>query len=256
MPLRVLYEDEHLIAVDKPAGFIVHQREDAKKISHRRCCLQILRDQIGMYVFPIHRLDQATSGVLLFAKHKEAAQKLHAAWQSGEVHKTYACLVRGFFTEQKVERALKNERGSEQTAITHFEPLFQKEIPVPTERHETSRYTFLLASPETGRFHQIRRHLAHAAHPIIGDKRHGDSAQNRFFLGVEMPWLYLRAVHLSFPHPVNDERITVEASWNGKWHKVFDWLGFCPTTKQLRFFRGRASLCESSLGKIPLFSPE
>ena len=239
MPLRVLHEDEHLIAVDKPAGFIVHQREDGKKVSPRRCCLQILRDQTETYLYPVHRLDQATSGVLVFAKTKEAAQSLHSSWRTGQVNKTYACLVRGFFAEEKIERALKAENGSEQPAITHFNPLFQKEFPIASERYTTSRYTLLLASPETGRFHQIRRHLAHAAHPIIGDKRHGDSAQNRFFTGLEMPWLYLRAVHLSLPHPVTGELLTIEAAWNGKWHKVFDWLGFCPTTKQLRFSRAR-----------------
>ena len=237
MPLRILFQDKHIIAVDKPAGFYVHPPEDGKKISHLRSCLHILRDQIGEYVHPIHRLDRATSGVLLFARESSVARDLHALWKTNQVGKVYICLARGYLEKNIINEPLANKRGELQRASTLVYPIFQKEINAAIGPFPTSRYTLALASPVTGRFHQIRRHLAHISHPIIGDKAHGDNKHNRFFeTELTMPSLHLRAMHLSFPHPRTGENIKIEATWDRRWHKVFDWLGLCPAMKRWQSF--------------------
>lgn len=178
--LEIIYRDEHLVAVNKPAGYLVHPSAWAGK-DELPSIMQLLRGQLGgQHVHPIHRLDRQTSGILLFALDKETDKNLKSAFEQREVEKEYLCIVRGHppssFT---IDKALKKEDSDqEMEAVTFFETLAVAEILVPNKRYPQSRYALVKAKPHSGRMHQIRRHLSHARYPIWGDKRYGDNSHN------------------------------------------------------------------------------
>lgn len=204
MTFKILFQDADFVFIDKPAGYFVHPPEDpglARFCDPARVILSQLRRQIGQFLYPVHRLDVGTSGVLCFALSSEAARGFQGLLTAGGVRKEYELLCRGWCESQVVELPLPNDvEGVMVPAATVFEELSRFEVagsPVPGI--STQRYTFMKASPLTGRYHQIRRHLARLSHPIIGDGQHGDSKQNRFFrerFGVS--GLCLRAVGLGF----------------------------------------------------------
>jgi tRNA pseudouridine65 synthase len=212
--LEILFEDEYLIAINKPSGLLVHRTSIAAE--ETVFALQLLRDQIGQHVSPVHRLDRPTSGVLLFSKKEEILPLLKAQFADRSVQKTYLAIVRGIpaIKSELIDHPLTSERsGKLQEAQTHYTVLEEAEIPFNTTgRYPTSRYSLLELKPETGRTHQIRRHLAHIRHYILGDKKHGDNKQNQFFekqFGLEN--LLLHAQKLEFTHPVLKTKISVEA---------------------------------------------
>ncbi|WP_297334983.1 pseudouridine synthase [Algoriphagus sp.] len=214
--LDILYEDQELVAINKPAGLLVHRTSMAAE-EKTQFAVQNLRDQIGTRVYPVHRIDRPTSGVLLFSKNSEILPQLKAQFANREVSKKYLALVRGFFLENegRVNHPLENERSKKlQEAITHFRVLAEKEIPYDTTgRYPTSRYSLVEMSPLTGRTHQIRRHLAHLRHYIIGDKKHGNNKQNQFFFkefGLEN--LLLHAFKLELTHPRTNQKLRLEAT--------------------------------------------
>ena len=183
---HILYKDEHLVAIDKPAGYSVHPPEDKTiRISKHSNCMALLRDQLGVYVYPVHRLDRATSGVLLFALNKEAASKMSGAFTIHEVRKKYLCVIRGWPKENSgiIDKPLNNL--DEETLLesrTSYECLKKIELPFSTDpKFETTRYSLVETSPLTGRTHQIRRHFRSLSHPLIGDTRHGSTKHNRLF---------------------------------------------------------------------------
>jgi tRNA pseudouridine65 synthase len=228
--LRILYQDENLVAVDKPAGFHVHPPEDqTHRISKNTNTLALLRDQLGRYVYPIHRLDRATSGVVLFGLSGEFAGRIAQQFQDRTVKKTYFALVRGWSDpEGEVDTDLEG-----QPAVTRFNKIYQMEIPKPLGRFSHSRYSLLEVSPLSGRLHQIRRHLRRISHPIVGDSIYGDGAHNknmREWLGKR--YLYLKAQRLEFDHPVLGQRMAITSPWNTEWHFLFDQMGICPWTKR------------------------
>lgn len=191
--------------------------------------LQLLRDQIQTKIYPIHRLDRGTTGVLIFAKSKEAASLLGQLFQKYIVGKCYLAIVRGYIEELTwtVDYPLAKETWLEKKeAITHFEQLSKVEIPVAIGRYDTARYTVVKAMPETGRRHQIRRHLSHLRHPIIGDKRHGDVKHNRHWkeqFGISR--MLLHAQSLQFTHPFEEQRIDIAAPIDSKFQEALDLLG-------------------------------
>ena len=212
LPFTVLYEDEHYIAINKPPKIMVHRTSITED---KQFVLQLLRNQIQTKLYPIHRLDRGTTGVLIFAKSKEAASQLGQQFQKHIIGKQYLAIVRGFIEEQSwtVDYALAKETWlDKKVAITHFEQLAKVEIPVAIGRYETARYTFVKAMPETGRRHQIRRHLSHLRHPVIGDKRHGDVKHNRHWKEqFEIDRMLLHAQFLQFKHPFEQQRISIKA---------------------------------------------
>ncbi|EAZ82733.1 pseudouridine synthase [Algoriphagus machipongonensis] len=212
MELPILFEDDSIIAINKPAGLLVHRTSIAAQ--ETVFALQILRDQIGMHVHPVHRLDRPTSGILLFAKKEEILPHLKNLFSERQIKKNYLTIVRGIPEQKKalIDHPLKSERsGRLQEAQTWYKVISETEIPFDTTgRYPTSRYSLLSVNPETGRTHQIRRHLAHIRHYIIGDKKHGDNKQNIFFqnqFGLEN--LLLHAIRLSFNHPITEETIEI-----------------------------------------------
>ncbi len=221
----ILYEDENLVVINKPPGILVHRTSISED---RIFVLQILRRQLGQRVYPIHRLDRGTSGVLAMGKSAQGAEHLSRQFREHRVQKNYLALIRGYVEEQgTVDYALAPEPHREkQEAITHFERLQQTEVNYAVGRYATARYSLVRVSTETGRRHQIRRHFSHLRHPIIGDKRHGDVKHNKFFkhqLAIER--MLLHAQDLGF-QSLNEEWQHISAPLDEDFKKALDFLGF------------------------------
>jgi len=220
--LEILYQDTFLIAINKPHGLLVHRSPIARDADE--FAIQLLRDQIGQKVFPVHRLDRKTSGILLFALDEQTNVLMQKAFMNKEVYKSYQALVRGFTVKElTIDYPLTTDEGKTQDAITHFRLIEHFEIPVSNGKFETSRYSLLELEPETGRMHQIRKHLAHIFHPIIGDRPHGCNKQNKFFLdNWKMNTMLLHAEKLSFNHPVTKEKICIQATKQSEFERILN----------------------------------
>jgi tRNA pseudouridine65 synthase len=273
--LTILYQDEFMVAVDKPAGLFVHRSfMDKDEIYF---ALQLVRDQVRQYVYPVHRLDRPTSGVLLFALTKDVATKLNEAFanKSSQVGlrsqlktelavesdhnlvqqdkvaelstnegidgcdvamvKTYYAVVRGHLAipEDLIDHALKekldklgdknvNRDKPAQSAQSYYQVKQKASLPIKVGKFDSVRYSLVEVRPITGRRHQIRRHLAHLRHPILGDINYGDNKQNPFFIQhFGFKRLMLHAKSLEFNHPVSNERITISAPFDRQWQQIF-----------------------------------
>jgi tRNA pseudouridine65 synthase len=212
MPLEIVYEDQWIIAINKPAGLLVHRSYIATNTDIY--ALQLLRDQVGYHVFPIHRLDRKTSGILLFAKDKSFVQPFQEALSSSHSKKSYNAIVRGYFpNDRTVDYDLTNDKGKTQSAITNFKLISITELDLPFGRFNTSRYSLIEAQPRTGRMHQIRKHLNHLRHPIIGDRPHGCNKQNKLFLEKwNLTKMLLHAKTLEIQHPYLNQNLSIKAS--------------------------------------------
>ena len=222
--LEILYKDDFLIAVNKPHGLLVHRSSIANDTTE--FALQKLRDQIGMTVYPAHRLDRKTGGVLLFSLDKETDRLAQTLFAEKKIDKRYWAILRGFCPDKGViDYPLIKENGTSQNAITHFQRLAQAEIEVPHGKFPTSRYSLVEANPETGRMHQLRRHFAHILYPIIGDRPHGCNKQNKLWKErFAMDTMLLHATSLSFQHPHSGETIEIKADLQPEFLRVLDIL--------------------------------
>jgi len=208
-PFTILYEDPDFIAIHKPSGILVHRTRISEDTVF---VLQLLRDQVGYHVYPVHRLDRMTSGVLIFGKNKAAASSLSELFRAQKISKTYLAVVRGYLPasgtiDYPLARSPQHEK---QPAISDYRTLDQTEIPHAISRYPTSRYSLMEITPKTGRFHQIRKHFAHLRHPIIGDRPHGDCKHNKYLrekLGIE--GMLLHACSFSFEHPHTLKRVII-----------------------------------------------
>jgi tRNA pseudouridine65 synthase len=222
MELEILFQDEYLVAINKPHGLLVHRSRIAQDADE--FAIQILRDQINKVVYPVHRLDRKTSGILLFGLSPEVNSIMQQQFMNREVNKKYLAFVRGHMEDAgTIDHPLKKENGAEQDAITHFRSIKRGELPFPSGKFESSRYSLMELHPETGRMHQIRRHLAHVFHPIIGDRPHGCNKQNKLFLErLHMNTMLLHASELSFLHPITKEQIELKASLFSEFQRVLE----------------------------------
>ena len=218
--LDILYRDEHLIAINKPHGLLVHRSPIAADVSE--FAVQKLRDQIGQWVTPVHRLDRKTGGVLLFALDKESEIAMHKQFMEGKVEKKYLAIVRGHTPDSgEIDYPLRKENGVIQDAFTRYTTLQRAELPISLGNHPTSRYSIVEAIPTTGRMHQLRKHFAHINHPIIGDRPHGCNKQNRLFKERwEMDTMMLHAAYQSFIHPVTQQKVIIEAPLQDEFLRV------------------------------------
>lgn len=235
--LEIIYQDDCFVAVNKPAGMLVHRSWLDKH--ETQFVMQTLRDQIGQHVFPLHRLDRPTSGVLIFALSSEVASQVMPMFANHEMEKTYHAIVRGWIEESgRLDYALKVELDKiadkhasqdkeAQEAITDYWPLAKVEVPHSTGKFPTTRYCLMEMKPLTGRKHQLRRHMAHLRHPIVGDTTHGDGKHNKLFREVyESHRLLLHASSLSFIHPFSGEKLVIKAAVDSTWQRLceeFDW---------------------------------
>jgi tRNA pseudouridine65 synthase len=209
--LPILYRDDRVVVIDKPPGLLVHRSQVDRR--ETRFAIQLLRDQIGRRVWPAHRLDRGTSGVLIFGLDPETAAFLGRQFASGEIAKTYRALVRGHPPEQlTIDHPLDrvedpyllgpSPSSGTQEACTRLRRLARFELDIPIDRYPTSRYALVELLPETGRRHQLRRHLKHIAHPIIGDATYGKGRHNRFFAEhFDCHRLLLACTGLVWRHP-------------------------------------------------------
>jgi tRNA pseudouridine65 synthase len=235
--LEILYQDEYFVAVNKPAGLFVHRSYMDKH--EKYFALQLVRDQVGQHVYPLHRLDRPTSGVLLFALNPEIARLMGSAFADKSVQKTYYALTRGHVLgKETIDYPLKEKldklgdknvsRHKEpQQAQTDYESLLTASLPVAVGKYDTVRYSLVKLEPRTGRRHQIRRHMAHLRHPIIGDINYGDTKQNPFFreyFGFRR--LMLIAKKLVFVHPITNVKVAIEVEFDEQWLAVFEKLGW------------------------------
>lgn len=235
--LEIVYQDEYFVAVNKPAGMLVHRswldRHETQFV------MQTLRDQIGQHVFPLHRLDRPTSGVLIFALSSEVASQVMPMFANHEMKKTYHAIVRGWIEEggtldyplkvelDKIADKFASDEKEAQEAVTDYQPLASVEVPHSTGRFPTTRYCLMELSPHTGRKHQLRRHMAHLRHPIVGDTTHGDGKHNKLFRDVyDSHRLLLHASILEFVHPFSGETLTIKAGFDETWQALshtFEW---------------------------------
>lgn len=241
--LPILYQDDHCIAINKPAGMLVHRSWLATH--ETQFAMQTLRDQIGQHVFPVHRLDRPTSGVLLFALDSVAARTLSQQFEPNapenlKVQKTYWAVVRGWLATEagsidyplsvikdKIADKHSSEHKEDQHAKTGWQMLANTEQPFQARsRYATSRYSWVALTPHTGRKHQLRRHMKHIFHPILGDTSYGDHHQNRAIrqhVGVSRLMLHART--LSFTNALQ-QRIRITAPVDNDWetlHNHFGW---------------------------------
>ena len=217
--LPILYQDEYLVAVHKPAGLLVHRTSiDAHE---RHFALQMVRDQIGQRVHPVHRLDKGTSGVLVFALDTDTARRLGAAFESRDVAKRYLAVVRGWpASEGEIDYPLGavpdgydrvgREDAAPQPALTRFRTLATVELPVRVDRYPSSRYALMELEPVTGRRHQLRWHLHHVSHPVIGDTTYGNGRHNRLFRErFDCSRMLLACTGVRFAHPATGRTASI-----------------------------------------------
>jgi len=221
LALPVLYRDDQLAVVNKPAGLMVHDSALAR--GETDFAADRLREQFGRPVFLVHRLDRATSGCLLLAFDRDTAGALGRTLMSQEFDKTYWAICRGWPDATfEIDYALDGGPGKplKKPAVTRFTRLATVELDLPSAGFATSRYAWLEAQPLTGRYRQIRRHLKHVSHHLIGDTSHGDGRHNRAFrmLGIHRMLLHARAI--AFAHPVSGEPMRVEAPVDAQFAKA------------------------------------
>ncbi len=200
MALQVYYQDEDYVVIDKPSGLLVHRT--ALDAYADEFAVQLLRDQLGLEVHPCHRLDRPTCGALLFALNKKALVYAKEQFLERTVKKVYHAAVRGWPEDRGyIDYELRSEENPDKThtSQTGYDCISRSELPYPVGRYSTSRFALMRLKPETGRRHQLRRHMAHIRHPILGDTTHGDGAQNRFIRKYfNCHRLLLRATKLGF----------------------------------------------------------
>ena len=221
--LEIIFQDEELVAINKPAGLLVHRTY--LDPHETRFAMMMLRDQIGCWVYPIHRLDKGTSGVLLFGKNPEIASSLGTMVLEHQFRKQYLAVVRGYAPDKDtVDYPVpQGRKGEKKPAVSHFETLLRTELPHKVGIFDTARYSLLRVLPETGRRHQIRRHLKHIFYPIIGDRLYGDRAHNKFYKeDLNIPQMLLHAYELEFTHPVNNNTLNLIASLPSHWKSALE----------------------------------
>ena len=235
--LEIIYRDQQLVAINKPSGLLVHRTNIDRH--ENRFALQLLRRQLQQRVYPVHRLDKPTSGVLLFALDPETARKLSDQFRYHQVEKSYLAVVRGWtddageidypLVDGPIKAAYAEQQNSDKprAAVTRYRTLERIDLPIATGRYDSSRYSLIEARPTTGRRHQLRRHFKHIFHPIIGDTSYGDSAHNRMFRQqFDCRRLLLHASRLHCQHPISGEPLVIKACLPFDVTRLLQSLGF------------------------------
>ena len=237
LELEIVYRDAHFIAINKPSGLLVHRSPIDKH--ETQFAVQILRDQIEQYVYPLHRLDKPTSGVLLFALDKESASLASQQFKDHTIQKTYHTIVRGFpdakgeINHALVEKLDKiadkdaNKDKEAQEALTFYTTLANVELPFAVGRYDKTRYSLVEVKPQTGRKHQIRRHMKHISHHILGDTKYGRGEHNKMIrkeFGCYR--LLLHASSLSIMHPYLKKEIVIKAGFDEVFKGLFEKFGW------------------------------
>ncbi|MDO4434940.1 MAG: pseudouridine synthase [Cardiobacteriaceae bacterium] len=234
--IEILYQNEDCVVVNKPAGMLMHR--SFLDVHETTFLLQTVRNQIGRKVYPVHRLDRPTSGAVLLALSSESAHEFAKQFQQNEVQKVYLAVVRGWLSESgTIDYPLKpihdpiadihrDPDAEAQSALSHYACMMHAEFPFQVQaKHQSSRFSWLKLMPKTGRKHQLRRHLKHIFHPIIGDTAYGDLKQNRAmqsFTGISRLWLHAHELH--FQSLQKRETIKIIAPLDEDWQHMRHWF--------------------------------
>ena len=230
--LEILYQDEYLVVINKPSGLLVHKSPIDKR--ETQFALQMVRDQIGQYVYPVHRLDKPTSGVLVFALNSKIASLLSEQFKTHTIEKEYIAVVRGYtkpselidydlkvILDKKADKD-RSDNKEPQSAQTYYKTLAQVELPYPVSRYPVARYSLVKLLPKTGRKHQLRRHMKHIFHPIVGDTKYGRHEHNVLFREqFDVHRLLLHANKIKFLHPITQEIVEIDAKMDEIFHRVY-----------------------------------
>lgn len=230
--LEIIYRDEYLIAINKPSGLLVHRSLIDRY--ETKFAVQILRDQIGQFVYPVHRLDKPTSGVLLFALDKDTLKLVSEKFKKREILKIYLAVVRGYtYKSGIIEHALTqkldkiadkdNSPKEPQDATTEYERLAIVELDKAVSKYEKTRYSLVKLLPKSGRKHQLRRHMKHISHHILGDTKYGRGEHNKFIREeYNCNRLLLHAQELCIKHPYSNKELIIRASLDDTFKLIFD----------------------------------
>jgi tRNA pseudouridine65 synthase len=234
--LEILFQDESIVVINKPSGLLVHKSLiDSKEIYY---AMKILRDQLKQWVYPIHRLDKPTSGVLLFALDSETARIMSEEFKNHFIEKKYLAIVRGYTDEGFIDYPLSvkhdkivdkkaDKEKVAQEAKTHYKTLSKIELPHAVGKYNTARYSLVELTPKTGRKHQLRRHMKHISHHILGDTKYGRGEHNKMVREhYDCHRLMLHAYSLEFTHPYSQERIIVRSPYDSVWAQFLQLFSF------------------------------
>lgn len=224
MSLQIVFEDDYLICVHKPNNMLVHHARHSRNVSDEVSLLQLIEEEKGLKVYPIHRLDRKTSGIILLAKETQFISKFQDLFTADEIQKTYYGVVRGFSPDTKVIDSPVKGRDANvhKEALTHLKTLEQVLLDIPVKPYDSSRYSLVELSPKTGRMHQLRVHSNKISHPLIGDTKYGDKNHDMMF-DEKFGWknMFLHAGKLEFKHPFTSEELTLKAPFPKDWITLF-----------------------------------
>lgn len=221
--IDIIYEDELMVVVNKPNNFLIHQSHYARNIQEPTL-LDFLHTQLNTKLYPVHRLDRKTSGILLLLKDKSAVADFQALFTSNAITKTYYAITRGFAPPTgSIDFPVKNDdTGVYKEALTHYQTINNIVLDIPVHPYSTSRYSLVQLTPKTGRMHQLRKHLNKVSHPIVGDYKYGDRFHNRMFeREFNCHYLFLHAYRLQFKHPLTGLEHTFTAPFPKDWEMLF-----------------------------------
>jgi tRNA pseudouridine65 synthase len=229
MSLEIIFEDEYLIGVNKPNNVLVHHAFHSRNVADEDSLLQIIQNELQIKVYPLHRLDRKTSGIILLAKEKHFVSKFQELFINKEIQKTYYGVVRGYSPDTKtIDSPVKGRDANvHKEALTHLKTIEKITLDIPVKPYDSSRYSMIELSPQTGRMHQLRVHSNKISHPLIGDAKYGDKNHDMMF-DKEFGWknLFLHAGKLEFTHPFTIEKLILKATFPEDWvamFKAFSW---------------------------------
>lgn len=230
MNLHIIFEDDYFICVHKPNNMLVHHAHHSRNISDETSLLQLILAEKKVKVYPIHRLDRKTSGIILLAKETQFVSKFQELFTAGKIEKTYFGVVRGFSPDTKIIDSPVKGRDANvyKEALTHLKTIAQITLDVPVKPYDSSRYSLVKLSPKTGRMHQLRVHSNKISHPLIGDTKYGDKNHDAMFAeNYGWKYLFLHAGKLAFTHPFTSEPLILKAPFPKDWialFSTFSWI--------------------------------
>ena len=229
MNVPILFEDDYIVCASKPNNVVVHHAHHSRNVADEASLLQLLQEQCGEKMYPIHRLDRKTSGIILLAKKSEYVAKFQELFMNNQIQKTYYGIVRGHAPETKIIDSPVKGRDANvhKDAETHLVTAKTVTVNIPVKPYDTSRYSLVKLTPKTGRLHQLRIHMNKISHPLIGDPKYGDKNHNMMFLeNFNCENLFLHARSLEFIHPHSNKKLEVIADFPQDWNTVFEKFGW------------------------------
>lgn len=225
----IIYEDPYIVCINKPNDMVVHHAYHSRNVINEQSLLQLLSEQFNYKLYPIHRLDRRTSGIILLAKQTSYVSKFQQLFTNSSIQKIYFGVVRGHTPATKIiDSPVKGrDANTYKEATTHLKLVDTITLNIPVKPYQTSRYSLVELQPKTGRLHQLRIHSNKISHPLIGDGKYGDKNHNTMFAN-EFDWnnLFLHAYSLEFTHPYTQENKLLIAQFNQNWLALlakFNW---------------------------------